>query len=87
MVFAIDDEVNDQFPPELYASTFLSPPRNVFERIWIAIKYVFGYKSKYGHFDCFSMAPEDATRFVVLLKKYIKLHNKFIRKLKNKEKP
>jgi hypothetical protein len=25
--------------------------RNVFKRIWVALKYIFGYKSKYGDWD------------------------------------
>ena len=25
--------------------------KNIFKRIWVAIKYIFGYKSKYGEWD------------------------------------
>jgi hypothetical protein len=28
---------------------------------------VFGYKCKYGHFDCFIMQPKDYSRFLRLL--------------------
>lgn len=29
----------------------LTTYRNIFKRMWIAIKYVFGYKCKYGEWD------------------------------------
>ncbi len=38
---------------EMWTGVYLHNYHNIFERIWIAIKYVFGYKCKYGHFDCF----------------------------------
>lgn len=38
---------------ELYTSIFLNQYKNIFKRIWIAIKYIFGYNCKYGHWDCF----------------------------------
>ncbi len=39
---------------EIYTSVFLHQYRPFYERVWVAIKYIFGYKSKYGHWDCFS---------------------------------
>jgi len=38
---------------EIYTSVFLNNYNGFFKRLWIAIKYVFGYKCKYGHWDCF----------------------------------
>lgn len=35
---------------EIYLEYFLSPEYSVIQRIWIAIKYVFGFKTVYGHF-------------------------------------
>jgi hypothetical protein len=26
-----------------------------YERIWLAIKYIFGYQSRFGHWDCVSL--------------------------------
>lgn len=37
--------------PEVYVSVFLNPYFGFFRRLWLAIKYIFGFKSKYGHFD------------------------------------
>ena len=56
--------------PELYTSVYLRQWRPWYKRIWVAIKYIFGYKSKYGDFDCFSMKREDASKFYNLAKKY-----------------
>ena len=56
--------------PELYTSVFLNPYRNWYQRIWVAIKYVFGYKCKFGHWDTFIMRNEDIERLQTLLKKY-----------------
>ena len=64
------DPGNKIEPPEMYASIFLNQYRNIFKRAWIAFKYVFGYKCKYGHWDCFLMKNKDATRMINLLKEY-----------------
>lgn len=34
----------------VYVSYYLSNNDNIFKRIWTAIKYIFGYKSRYGDF-------------------------------------
>jgi len=51
--------VFDQKEKELWFELQLSQHNNIFKRIWKAIKYVFGYRCKYGHWECTSMmAPE-----------------------------
>lgn len=35
----------------LYCTFHLKPESNFFKRMLIAIKYIFGYRSKYGEFD------------------------------------
>ena len=62
LVFTLDKEDN-----EIYTSVFLDQYRPWWHRIWVAIKYVFGYKCMYGHFDCCLMRPEDAKRLISLL--------------------
>ena len=57
-------------PPELYSSVFLNQPKNLFQRIWTAIKYVLGYKCKYGHWDCCILKAEDVPRFQEMLKNF-----------------
>lgn len=41
-----DEEYN-----QLYVQVHLSNYKNIFQRIWVAIKYVFGYKCRYGEWD------------------------------------
>ena len=67
--FSLDTEPED---PTLYTSIFLNKNRNFFKRLGIAFKYVFGYKCKYGHFDCFEMRKDDIDRFLNLIEEYKK---------------
>ena len=53
---------------EFYTSIYLNQCRNIFKRIWIAIKYIFGYKCKYGHWDCFILKEHDTNRLIDMLK-------------------
>lgn len=73
LVFNLDDGNGLNWRPELYCSTFLCQHQNVFRRLWVAAKYVLGYKCKYGHFDCFIMREEDVGRFQKLILKFKKL--------------
>ena len=59
LVFSIDAEDKHK---EVYASMFINQYHNIFMRTWIAIKYIFGYKCKYGHFDCWMLKSEDVPR-------------------------
>lgn len=42
---------NKDYDDNVYLSIHLVNERNIFKRIKYAIKYIFGYKSKYGCFD------------------------------------
>jgi len=85
LTFAIDDEFDKDWPPELWAGSFLCQHLNVFQRAWVALKYLFGYKCKYGHFDCFVMKPEDAPKFQQMVEKYMGMHNKWVKELKERD--
>ena len=37
-------------------------PDKFLKRVWSAIKYIFGYRSKYGHFDEFIFNKEDSDK-------------------------
>ena len=62
--------IKDEKPPMLFAYFFLNNPDNIFKRIWVAIKYVLGYKCKYGHFDEWILGRDDADRLIGLLENY-----------------
>lgn len=57
----------DKDENEIYTEIFLNQSRSFLKRIWIAIKYIFGYKSKYGHWDTFLMRNEDILKIKRLL--------------------
>lgn len=67
-----EDDIEGHKTKELYLSVFLNQYRNIFKRIWVAIKYIFGYKSKYGHWDCWSLSDEDCNRLKTLIEKFDK---------------
>lgn len=65
----------DRFDPlytELSISIFLNQYRGFFRRLLIAVKYLFGYKCKYGHWDCVLLKSEDTDRLIKLLQEYKK---------------
>jgi len=50
---------------QLYGQTF-------FNRVWGAIKYIFGYECKYGHWDCTSLSKDSLTNMITEM---ITFHN------------
>lgn len=61
--------MDEDNPPVLYAHVLLCPDP-LWKRILNAIKYVLGYKCRYGHFDEFLLHPRDCDKFIELLNKY-----------------
>lgn len=51
----------------IHTEVYLNNYNNVFKRMWIALKYVFGYTSKYGHFDCTVMDVETASQLIQMI--------------------
>ena len=66
--FQIDEEEK-----EIYTTIFLNQYRNVLKRVWIAIKYIFGYKCKYGHWDCWTLRNEDIQKLKELLNQLVRI--------------
>ena len=54
---------------QLHFTTHLITYRNFFKRLWIAIRYVFGYKSNYGDWDTFLFKPLDEAKLLAYLNK------------------
>lgn len=52
---------------QIICSVFLNNYMGFFSRLLYAIKYVFGFKCKDGHFDSFIFKPED----IVTLKDFL----------------
>lgn len=61
----------DTVDKEVALHTQLFQHRNVFKRVWVAIKYVFGYECKYGHWDTMIMNEEKFMDLYTLMSRYI----------------
>ena len=56
----------DDLPPQLYFHVQMSQYRGILRRTWQAIRYIFGYKSTYGHWDTVNISEDDLDRLIVL---------------------
>lgn len=66
-----DSDYSRGMPPELYLEVQLNPYYNFFQRIWLAIKYVFGSAHPDGHWDCSILQHQDVEPFIQLLQDYM----------------
>ena len=60
-----DDDPSD---PCIFMSVFLSNAP-WYSRIVSGLKYIFGHKSRYGHFDEFILKAEDCDRLIEVLER------------------
>ena len=56
---------------ELFTEVYLHQYNSFWKRMWIGIKYVFGYRCKYGHWDCVLITEEDAKRLKSFLETFL----------------
>ena len=63
--------LEDDEEPEVYCSVYLRKYKNFFQRVRYGIKYMFGYQSKYGAFDCTLLDKEEAQKLIDFLTKSI----------------
>ena len=56
---------------ELFLHVFLNEP-NIFLRIWKGIKYIFGYKCRYGHWDEWVLENSDTQQLKEMCEKHLK---------------
>ena len=73
LTFQIDDDIEKGWKPEFYTSLFLADHNNLFKRTWTALKYIFGYKCRYGHWENFIMNEKDIDRMLTVLQNYKKV--------------
>ena len=45
----------------------LNSERNFFKRLWVGIKYICGYKSRFGEFDEMVFEPDDLVKLEKLI--------------------
>lgn len=80
LIFSYDE--NDKDDESLYVTVHLKPEQNICKRIWRAVKYIFGYRSRYGEFDEFIFNPHDADRLQSVVD-YLKSTKRFKNGWKN----
>lgn len=52
---------------EVWLESHLYSHQNFFKRLWMGMKYAFGYKSRYGNFDCVIISKSDQQKIIELL--------------------
>ena len=57
-IIIITKNENKNIDNNAYLSIHLIPEHNIFKRIKNAIKYIFGYRCKYGYFDSITLNKE-----------------------------
>lgn len=57
---------------DVWVEVQLNTTKNFFQRIVAATKYVFGYTSVYGHWDCTLISPKEARKLYYFIKRYSK---------------
>lgn len=72
--FVVSSNLEDN-EKELYVSIYLSQYRNFFQRVWVAIKYIFGKKSKYGAWDVVILNEENMIRLKKIIEEELKKKN------------
>jgi len=83
--FLIENDIRfEDWPPELYTEVYLNHYESFWKRSIAGIKYIFGYKSKYGHWDCTILRYEQIPKFRKMLDRYEELVKKYMIK-KEKE--
>lgn len=78
--FVVSECEFDNQDIELYLEVYLNQYRSFFQRLMVAIKYLFGYKSKYGHWDVTTLSEDDVQRLFV----FIHQHRTKLLKLKRR---
>ena len=56
---------------EMYLTAHLITWKNIFRRAWVAALYVFGHRSRYGHWDETLISRDKAIEICELLDVYI----------------
>lgn len=96
LVFQMSDYTEDMTPEQLAewpieerqmmtVHVNLHQYRGFFKRLWVAIKYLFNYKCRYGHFDCIILEPQDAQHMIERLQKYLSLVERWKQEAKDEK--
>jgi hypothetical protein len=62
--------------PEIYVDVYLNQRYGLFKRLWYGLKYIFGFKSRFGQFDEATMSYEKVEQLKVMCDKWLETHHK-----------
>lgn len=67
------DETDDDDPywDELSIETQLNPRHSWYKRIWLALKYIFGYQCRYGHWSEATLQVDEVKRLKEICERFI----------------
>ena len=72
--FRIDELYEDL--PTLYLEVQLNPNVKFFKRVWLAIKYIFGWKSRYGNWLEAEFIGNDVEKLIEVCNEYMDIYDK-----------
>ena len=61
----------DEEDKSLYIEPHLVTHINFFKRLWVGLKYAFGYRSRFGEFDEVVLSPESQKKLRDILNKHL----------------
>jgi len=68
--------IDSDTKPKLHLEVYLNQYRSFFKRMFVGIKYIFGYRSQYGHWDITTLSEDDVQRLFVFIHQHrVKLIN------------
>lgn len=59
--------IKDPEEDEVWINIHLSDYQSFTQRLWIGLKYAFGYRSKYGDFDNIIISPDSQKKIIEFL--------------------
>lgn len=63
LIYYSDEEMpSGQTCPTVYIHPHLITYNSFWKRVWVAIKYIFGHRTKYGQWDEFMLRSSDADK-------------------------
>lgn len=57
----------------IYTSVYLNTYRQWYKRVWVAIKYIFGYHCIHGHWDCTLIDRDNIHQLKTVIQKFDEL--------------
>jgi len=75
--FTFDDGSGDDCCPEIYVDVQLNHFRGFWKRLWLGIKYIFGYECRYGHWDESLLLGDQVRQLRTMCDKHLEMWDKW----------